>query len=186
MSPLPPDVLKRLRAGDARVVRTLVREHTPHLFDWMRGFGVPRADRDDLVQEVWMRVLRRPDGYSGSGSFRGWLYRVARNVTLDRRRADSARSTREGRSILAQPGRSAEPESGVGATEVERLLSVLTERQRAVVVRRVLEGWSTRDTARELACAPGTVKATLSQSLAKLRAVIESESSSPTGEEEVP
>ena len=176
MSALPPEVLERLRGGDARVVQKLVREHTPHLFDWMGAFGVPSADRDDVVQEVWLRVLRRPEAYSGSGSFRGWLYRVARNVALDLHRGDSARSARERRSPLPKPVAGGEPMSVVGVHEVERLLSELTERQRAVVVLRVLEGWSTHDTARELACAPGTVKATLSQALAKLRACMEGES----------
>jgi len=176
MTVLPPDVRERLRRRDERTIRALVAEHTPVLFDWVRGFGVAAADRDDVVQEVWLRVLRHPDRYSGLGSFRGWLYRVARNVVLDRARSDVARAAREARARVDAPVASG-PSTRVGVGEVEALLARLTERQRDVVMLRVLEGWSTADVARELGCAPGTVKATLSQSLDKLRRIIESESS---------
>ena len=52
---------------------------------------------------------------------------------------------------------------------VVRLLSVLTDRERRVVVLRHYFDLSEADVARELGIAPGTVKSTLSRALAKLR-----------------
>jgi RNA polymerase sigma factor (sigma-70 family) len=52
---------------------------------------------------------------------------------------------------------------------VVRLLAVLTERERRVVVLRHYFDLSEADVAAELGIAPGTVKSTLSRALSKLR-----------------
>jgi RNA polymerase sigma factor (sigma-70 family) len=52
---------------------------------------------------------------------------------------------------------------------VRSALGTLTDRQRAVVVLRVLDDLSEAQVARVLGCAAGTVRSTLSQALAKLR-----------------
>jgi DNA-directed RNA polymerase specialized sigma24 family protein len=54
-------------------------------------------------------------------------------------------------------------------TAVRSLLAALTERQRAVVVLRLFDDLSEAQVAQILGCAVGTVKATMSQALARLR-----------------
>src|SRR6266852_8343806 len=50
--------------------------------------GVPRADRDDLLQEVFVVVCRKLDGYDGRSPFRSWLYGIClRTVSTYRRSA---------------------------------------------------------------------------------------------------
>jgi len=183
MTELSGAELRRFRAGASSELRRLVQEHTPVLFDWLRGLGVPREDRDDVAQEVWIRVLRARRTYRGSGSFRGWLYRIARNAALDRARTETARAARERGASPAGDGAQYQPSDRLGTAEVERLLAQLTDRQRDVVVLRVLVGSSTTEAAEELGCAPGTIKATLSQALAKLRRVIADENRRSSREE---
>jgi RNA polymerase sigma-70 factor (ECF subfamily) len=38
---------------------------------------------DDLVQETWLRVLKRGSSYDGHSRFEPWLFRVARNIAVD-------------------------------------------------------------------------------------------------------
>ncbi len=52
---------------------------------------------------------------------------------------------------------------------VRQVLAALTDRQRAVVILRLFDDLSEAQVARILGCAVGTVKATLSQALARLR-----------------
>lgn len=59
------------------------------------------------------------------------------------------------------------------ADRIRRALETLTEKQRAVVVLRLLEGFSTRATATRMGVAEGTVKATLHQALGRLRPLLE-------------
>jgi len=52
---------------------------------WIRAMGGPEADRDDLVQEVFMVVHRRLPDFDG-GNLPGWLYAITRNKVRDHRR----------------------------------------------------------------------------------------------------
>ena len=75
------------RRGDAAAMETLVRRHAAALGAFLAGWG-DAAETEDLVQETWLRVLRRPGAFRG-GSFRAWLLRVARNLAVDRSRRRS-------------------------------------------------------------------------------------------------
>ncbi len=48
---------------------------------------VPPAEVDDVVQDVFVRVLRGIDGLRDEERFGGWVYRVARNAITDSQRA---------------------------------------------------------------------------------------------------
>lgn len=66
-------------------METLVRRHASALAAFLAGWCDDAAGAEDLAQEVWLRVLRRPDAFHG-GSFRAWLLRIARNLAIDRSR----------------------------------------------------------------------------------------------------
>lgn len=72
-------------AGDVAALDALVRRHTDMLTRYLRGMLNAAADVDDAFQEVWLKVVRRPDAYRNS-NFRGWLIRIAHNVAIDRYR----------------------------------------------------------------------------------------------------
>ena len=87
-STIPDDeTLLRLyaRQGDASAMETLVRRHASALAAFLAGWSRDASDAEDLAQEVWLRVLRRPDAFRG-GSFRAWLLRIARNLAIDHSR----------------------------------------------------------------------------------------------------
>lgn len=52
---------------------------------WIRALGGPAADRDDIVQEVFLVVRRRLHSFDG-GNTAGWLYRITRRKVRDFRR----------------------------------------------------------------------------------------------------
>jgi RNA polymerase sigma-70 factor (ECF subfamily) len=52
---------------------------------WIRALGGLDADRDDIVQEVFVVVRRRLDSFDGSNPA-GWLYRITRRQVRDFRR----------------------------------------------------------------------------------------------------
>lgn len=61
--------------------RRLVDVYGSLLCEWMPRIGVPAADRDDLVQEVMVVVVRRVSEFDhrGSGAFRAWLRGILAN-----------------------------------------------------------------------------------------------------------
>lgn len=52
---------------------------------WIRALGGPEADRDDIVQEVFLVVQRRLSAFDGV-NLAGWLYRITRRQVRDFRR----------------------------------------------------------------------------------------------------
>lgn len=52
---------------------------------WIRALGGPSADREDLVQEVFVVVHRRLHAFDGQ-NLPGWLYRITRSKVRDYRR----------------------------------------------------------------------------------------------------
>ena len=45
------------------------------------------AATEDLVQEVFLRVWTRAEQWQGSGTVKGWLYRIATNLSLNHLRS---------------------------------------------------------------------------------------------------
>lgn len=52
---------------------------------WVRALGAAEADRDDLVQEIFLVVHRRLSDFDGQ-NVAGWLYQIARRKVRDHRR----------------------------------------------------------------------------------------------------
>lgn len=79
-------LLERARGSDQEAWRRLVQLYSPLVFSWARRAGLGDADAADLVQEVWQAVagaLPRFRRDEHKGTFRGWLWTVARNKVHD-------------------------------------------------------------------------------------------------------
>ena len=168
--------LERFRAGDPELFRTLVDELSPRLLAVTRSFAGDADEAEELLQQVWVRAYRKRTAYSGSGSLTAWLHTLCRNVCLDERRKRRRPAEPDGQerwtaseaaSSDAQPSLTAERAALSAA--VRRAVLSLPDRQRDTVILRMLEGRTTRETARALGCAEGTVKAALHQALKKLK-----------------
>lgn len=162
--------------GDEDTFRRIVEEHSPRLLAVARSFAADLDEAHDLVQETWQRAYAKRATYQGSGTLLGWLFAVCRSVcrsALKRRRfqASSPVEPEDTLGLLAAPDRMVE------RAELRRSVHLavmqLPDRERDVVILRILAGKSTRETASELRCAEGTVKAALHHAVQKLQAAME-------------
>ncbi len=168
---LTPEERGRFRAGDPSLFRDLVEMYSPRLLGVCAGFADDSDAAHDLVQETWTRVFSKRRSYLG-GSFAAWLFTVCRRICLSAVRRRPLRLAGPPLDLVADSSVAGSPERGAARAElrasVSRALFDLPPRQREVVVLRLLEGCSTRETAALMGCAEGTVKAALHQALAKL------------------
>jgi RNA polymerase sigma-70 factor (ECF subfamily) len=98
----------------------------------LRYLGVPSAELDDALQEVFLVVHRRLGSLREDSAFRSWLYAIALNVARHARR-----SQRPGASLEEIPEQEArDPASGVAEARMEllSLLACLDEEKREVLV----------------------------------------------------
>lgn len=138
---------------------------------------------EDLAMEVWIRVQRHQDRYQDRGTpVEAWLYSIARNLLTDHQRRASCPSYGTQRTVsadlLAEQGRDVAAPITDDEERVERgdqlaaVLERLTDQQRAVVRLRLLEGYSTRETAEQLAMSEQHVKDVKRRGLDRLRRLL--------------
>jgi len=172
-----PSWEERFRAGDPGVFRELVTRESPRLLAYAARLTGDRASAEDVVQQVWVQAYRARCSFLGTGPLTSWLLAICRREASAARRQEQrqravASALRE--HAATQPGGStlAPAPTGEDPDHLLALIADLPERQRDVLVCRMLDERSTRDTALQLGIAEGTVKATMHQALQNLRKMI--------------
>src|SRR5690348_11687708 len=77
------DVMLRVRNGEGEMLGVLFERYHEALFSFYVRLMGDRAVSDDLVQEVFLRILRYRDTYQPGTPFRPWMYQIARNARID-------------------------------------------------------------------------------------------------------
>ena len=167
--------LEAARTGDLAAFESLMRQHERLvLVTALRLLGA-LEDAQDASQEVFLKLYRNLDRVGASGNLAGWLYRVTVNVCHDAQRKRRVPAPVEDAAGLAAP--TADPQRAAVETErrraLEMSLRMLSERERAVLVLRDLEGLSTQEVARVLGTTEATVRSQISKARVKARDFLE-------------
>jgi RNA polymerase sigma-70 factor, ECF subfamily len=92
-------LLLRARAGDEGAWQDLCELYRPLIAGWLRRQSVPESDIDDLLQEIFLAVVRGLPSFSHSGrrgAFRTWLRTIAYNYSCDYWKAPARRTAAAG------------------------------------------------------------------------------------------
>ena len=160
--------------GDVRAFEALLSAHESKVLRVLRYLGVPVSDREDVAQEVFVRVFRHLGGFRRGRPFGAWVYRITVNAAHDWR-------LRRGSALEEVPwSEEAARISGAGpdpdlARRLLACLVALSERERAVFVLRELVGLDTGDVARALGITSITVRRHLGRARDHLRRLLEDE-----------
>jgi RNA polymerase sigma-70 factor (ECF subfamily) len=156
---------------DDRLTRVFDTHHE-RLFRLARRLSGSHDDARDLVQETFVRVARRPASLPvGHDSEQAWLIRTLVNLSRDRRRRAVVRLRH---AVVHPPDATpGSPEAGyVARMAIERALSELGARRRAIVVLHEIEGESVNQIALTLDIASVTVRWHLSRARRQLCRVL--------------
>ena len=111
-------LLERVRAGEITAFDVLYERHEARLFAYLRAMLGNRGDAEEVLHDAFLSALRdRSATLDREGAFRAWLYRVARNLALNRRRA----SGRHARNVASAPLLEAAPLTADHALEAREL-----------------------------------------------------------------
>ena len=131
---------------------------------------------DDLLQECWVQILERLDRYEPRGSFAGWAIAVSRNVCKMRLRAKKRaglagiafrKEYRIHTELEAPDGHA--PEQPRWERVVHDALARLPDRERGVIVLRLLQGKTTAETAEILRVSGDAVREILHRGMARMK-----------------
>jgi RNA polymerase sigma-70 factor (ECF subfamily) len=139
------DLVRRCRGGDERAFERLFLRHRSPMTGLVYRMLGPSPELEDLVQEVFIQVLRSLGSFRDEARFSTWLYRVALNVVLMHRRA-SGRRPRLVEEEHAAPAVDGAPSAHEVLETRQRvaafyaLLARLSDKKRTVYVLHELEG----------------------------------------------
>lgn len=82
-------LLQRVRDGEIEAFDRLYERHEGRLFAYLRAVVGDRNDAEEVLHDAFLSALKdRNAVLDREGSFRAWLYRVARNMALNKRRGN--------------------------------------------------------------------------------------------------
>ncbi len=162
------ELVQRFKRGDAEAFGALVCRYQDRIYRLALVWLHDPQKAADVVQEVFLRAHR------GLGRFRfaaapfTWLYRTAFNVCREYNRVHVSEAL-ETEPVDTRSNTERQAIDRQHAQRVRELVAELSERQQQVVLLRVFEELSVRDTAKLMGCREGTVKALLHKAMARLR-----------------
>jgi RNA polymerase sigma-70 factor (ECF subfamily) len=164
-----------LRSGDVEALAEAYRRNGAQVIAIASRYGAGGDDAEDVTQEVFMRLWRRPTDFDPArGSLKTLLLTMARYRAIDRLRSEGARVRREEREARfargsdEHVGHAVEAES-IGC-EIDVALSGLPGPERTAIQLAFFDGHTYREVARVLGEAEGTVKSRIRSGLRRLRA----------------
>ena len=174
-------LVARARAGDEIAFERimLATEQRVVSIAW-RMLG-NRDDARDAAQDVYLRVFKYLARFRAGEDFRAWLYRITINVCHDFARKKGATGLAQFDQIdfvqesaaLETGGRRVDPESLALQEQqlalIRSALQSLSPKERAALVLRDLEGFSTEEVAHALGSRPVTVRSQVSSARAKIK-----------------
>jgi RNA polymerase sigma-70 factor (ECF subfamily) len=173
------ELVAQWQAGDLRAFECLVRRHERRVFRLLYRMLGSREEAEDATQEAFLSLHRHGHRFRREARFSTFLYRVAANAALNRRRSlgrARARVEELGRRQLAgdeSPSSAPDPEAAAHGAEVQgavqRALLELPRDLRIAVVLFDIEGRAYKEIADVLGVPEGTVKSRIHRGRSALR-----------------
>ena len=181
-------LLDRAVAGDAGALETLISRHSGRVYRLAYGIARDHADAEEIVQDVFLTLVRKGAGFEGHAALTTWMYRVTTNAALNKRRGKRRElevsleeylptfredGHRDGDRSYLLADWSGMPEQRLVSAEVRKVLEqaidALPDHYRAVLILRDVEELSNEEVAAIMGDSLGSVKSRLHRARMVLR-----------------
>jgi RNA polymerase sigma factor (sigma-70 family) len=164
------DLMLEVRDGAGETLGVLFDRYQTPLFNFYSKMTGDRILSEDLVQEVFLRILKYRQSYTPGTPFRSWMYQIARNARLDhfrKQRPETSWSAEmEPRVPAGDPAQKKQE-----AALLHRALMQLPEEKREVLVLSRFQELKHDEIAKLVGCDAGAVKVRVHRALQELKQV---------------
>jgi RNA polymerase sigma-70 factor (ECF subfamily) len=161
------------KQGDKLAFRILVDRHKAALARTIVGMIGDRGSVDDVLQDVFIQFHNSLDKFRGDAAVKTYLSRIAVNKSLDllrrRKRWHKRFLSRDETPIMEVDFEIDPADQSDRKRRIWSAIDSLPDAQRSVLVLRMIDGYSTEETAELLSIEYGTVLSRLSRGMSKLR-----------------
>jgi RNA polymerase sigma factor (sigma-70 family) len=172
-SPMISDnqLMEDIKTGKVEKLAVLFEKHHIQLFNFFLRLTANRGVSEDLVQDVFMRILKYRKTYRGDSKFTVWMYQIARNAHIDllRKGKDELPLDDQWDDVTEpDPSPAAQLEMDEDLELVRQALARLPLKKREVLVLSRFQDMKYREIAELLGCQIGTVKAHVHRAIKEL------------------
>jgi RNA polymerase sigma-70 factor (ECF subfamily) len=177
-------LLQLIAQRNADALEELYNRHAQIVYNLIVRIVRERTIADELLQDTFWQVWQQAAKFRGDGSVAAWIYRIARNKSLDQLRRQSTRpqpvqteSEQDEQALWAQlPADNAEiepiAESREDRLSVRQALSQIPKEQQICLSLAYFEGLSQRQIAEQTNTPLGTVKTRIRMGMEKLERIL--------------
>lgn len=162
------DLLEQMARGDPDAAEELIGRYYPEILRYCLWHTPDTSLAEDAAQEIFLKVIRYAARYRNQGTFKAFLYQIAKNTCIDlsRKRWQSDLPLEQAEVWLCGEG-------GVDAVETDltlrQMVQTLPEGQREIVLLRFSQDLTIREIAQVLDLPLRTVQSRLRSALKKLK-----------------
>ena len=172
------ELIQSIIEGDDGAFGEIVRRYEPQVARTVIGMLGNCPEAEDVGQETFIRLYRGLKYFRGQSSLGTYLTRIALNLSLN----EIKRRKRRSRIFFHRPSEemynvpdektSRHPDRLCERRMVRQAIGKLEPKLRAVIVLRLIDGYSTKETAEILSIPLGTVLSRLSRAQMKLKEIL--------------
>ena len=166
----------RCQLGDADAYKVLIAMMEERLFFYIRHLVPTENDAYDVLQEVWVTVIRKIKKLLHPKAFRPWIYRIAHDHAINLIRhqihQDKIQESYAEESISNEEDPFPDPENAI---HIHHALKKLNLRHRQVLTLFFMENMSYEEISQVLRCNMGTIKSRMHNAKKELRLLLEGE-----------
>jgi len=183
------DLLRQFVAGDPEAFLRLFHRYRKPVYNFIVRTVQDRNTAEDLLQDVFMRVIQRAEDFRGESKFTTWLYTIARNLCIDQIRKTNLRrnvslngptrsfengSKREApvQVVDRQPGADRNTNSRRLREAIADAVGALPEEQREVFLMRQVQNMPFQEIAIVVGVSENTIKSRMRYALEHLREIL--------------
>ena len=179
------ELLERFTRGDSAAFEVLLERYQRPIYNFILRSVRETARAEDLLQDVFLRVIQRAEDFRGQAKFSTWLYTITRNLCIDASRKMSHRrhpsldapSVRDDEGSTPLVERVAAPQADTDRraagpdlqAAIARAVEALPEDQREVFLMRQVEGLRFQDIAAIVGVPENTIKSRMRYALERLQ-----------------
>ena len=176
------DLVKRCQNRDMQAMEEIVGQYENQVYNIAYGMLGSPEDAQDITQDVFVSVWEKIGQFRFRSKFSTWLYRIAKNVSLNEKSRRTSRKTDVVEIDDSQawvPVDYQTPEDEILASEQQQILhkalGQLKESYRTILVLREMDELSYEDLSAVLGCSIGRVKSRLYEARMQLRGILKRE-----------
>lgn len=180
------NIIEQCRKGRPEAFNWLLETYGRRLYAYFLRTSGSTHDADDLLQEIFVRLIEKIRDYKHQGRFEHWLFRIAANLARDRIRrlqrspsslsldaADTEKDDLTAQLASSEPPPDAPMQLDQLRDELQEALAQLPEIDREIIVMRHYSQMSFKEIARQFNMPIGTALAKVHRGLKRLRSIME-------------